>query len=182
VIDVSVPQKRRARDGVRVHRRRSLDDADQATRRGIAVTSLRRTLQDVARLLSAHELGRVVHEARVRHGLEYELSEPLLLRKAEAELLALVKEAGLPLPRTNVMVRGAREWHRADAWWADYLLVVEVDGFRFHSSRHAFEKDREATADLQDAGIEVLRTTVRQIAERRRLAQRLDRRLCPRRG
>jgi very-short-patch-repair endonuclease len=177
MIDVSVPKNRRAHHGVRIHRPRSF--GDPAVRHGIPVTSLLRTVNDVAKLLSAHELGRVVHEARVRHGLEYELAEPLLLSKAEGELLALVKAAKLPLPRMNAMVRGAREWHRADAWWPEHRLVVEVDGFRFHSSRLAFEHDREATADLQDGGIEVLRTTVRQLAERRRVAERLERRLRP---
>jgi very-short-patch-repair endonuclease len=92
-------------------------------------------------------------------------------------LLALVREARLPTPEMNVIVRGLRSSHRADAYWREQRLVVELDGYRCHSSRHAFERDREATADLQDAGIEVLRATVRQIAERRALLGRLERRL-----
>lgn len=174
VIDVSVPTQRRCHKGVAVHQSASLTGT---TRRGIPVTALRRTLADVAKLLSAEEFGRVVHEARVRHGIEFELAEPLLLSKAEGELLALVEAAGLPLPQMNAMVRGAREWHRADAWWPEFRLVLEVDGYRYHSSRHAFERDRETTADLQDAGIEVLRTTVRQLVECKRLGKRLEQRL-----
>jgi very-short-patch-repair endonuclease len=175
VVDVWVPKQRRAHNGVRVHRTALAGDG--AARHGIPVTSLHQTLTDVAKLLSGDELGRVVHEARVRHGVEFELGEPLLLSEAEARLMVLVKDAGLPVPRTNVMVRGAREWHRADAWWPDHRLVVEIDGYRYHASRQAFEHDRESTADLQDAGIEVLRFSVRQLARRDRVVQRLERRL-----
>jgi hypothetical protein len=174
VIDVSVPTQRRNHEGVRVHRRPGLIPA---TCHGIPVTSLHSTLRDVAKLLSAEEFGRVAHEASVRHGVKADLAEPLLLSPAEAELLAVVKSAGLPLPQTNVMVRGVRDWHRGDAYWPEHNLVVELDGYRYHSSRQAFEHDREATADLQDAGIEVLRVTVRQVAERRKLLERLERRL-----
>ena len=67
-------------------------------------------------------------------------------------------------------------------YFADFVcrerkLVVELDGYRYHASRHAFERDREATADLQDAGIEVLRAAFRQLVERRRLTDRLEQRL-----
>ena len=43
-------------------------------------------------------------------------------------------------------------------------LVVEVDGYAFHSHREAFERDRHRDAELQAAGYRVLRVTWRRIA------------------
>jgi len=40
---------------------------------------------------------------------------------------------------------------------------VEVDGFAYHSSREAFERDRRRDARLQAAGYRVVRFTYRQI-------------------
>lgn len=58
-------------------------------------------------------------------------------------------------------------------------MIVEVDGFRFHSSRTAFERDRIRDADLAAQGFRVIRVTWRQIIERpealiARLATALD--------
>jgi len=42
-------------------------------------------------------------------------------------------------------------------------LIVEVDGFAYHSSRPAFERDRRRDARLQAAGFRVIRFTYLQI-------------------
>ena len=55
--------------------------------------------------------------------------------------------------------------HLVDFHWRDRNLVAEVDGYRFHSSRGAFERDRRRDADLNAAGFRVLRITWRQLAE-----------------
>jgi very-short-patch-repair endonuclease len=44
-------------------------------------------------------------------------------------------------------------------------LVVEVNGYAFHSTRAAFERDRRRDADLQARGLRVIRVTWRQIVE-----------------
>jgi hypothetical protein len=54
--------------------------------------------------------------------------------------------------------------------WAEELddfvnLVIEVDGFAFHSSRWSFESDRRRDAKLVAQGFRVMRVTWRQIAE-----------------
>jgi len=41
--------------------------------------------------------------------------------------------------------------------------VVEVDGWTFHRTRRAFERDRERDAKLATAGVRVLRFTHRQV-------------------
>jgi very-short-patch-repair endonuclease len=70
--------------------------------------------------------------------------------------------------------------YEVDLLWWQQRLVVEVDGYRFHSTRAAFERDRRKDADLQAAGYRVLRFTWRQITKESdaviaRLAQALSR-------
>jgi very-short-patch-repair endonuclease len=73
-----------------------------------------------------------------------------------------VRQAGLPAAETNVRL-GAYE---VDFLWRERRLVVEVDGYAFHSSRAAFERDRLRDAELQAQGLRVMRVTWRQIAHR----------------
>ena len=61
----------------------------------------------------------------------------------------------------NVRVAG----HEVDVLWPDAKLVVEVDGYAFHSTRAAFERDRRRDGELQAAGYRVLRLTWRQLAD-----------------
>jgi very-short-patch-repair endonuclease len=51
-----------------------------------------------------------------------------------------------------------------DFYWPRPKLVVEVDGWAFHRTRAAFERDRRRDARLAAAGIRVLRLTDRQLA------------------
>jgi very-short-patch-repair endonuclease len=102
-----------------------------------------------------------------------------------------VREAGLATPRRNVEIAG---WE-VDFLWPEERLIVELDGYRFHSGRTSFERDRRKTAELEDAGFRVLRLSWRQLAEQptwviARIAERLARgpsavargRLAERRG
>jgi very-short-patch-repair endonuclease len=52
-----------------------------------------------------------------------------------------------------------------DFVWPDQKLVVEVDGYRFHSSRAAFERDRRRDARLGDLDFRVIRVTWRQLVD-----------------
>ena len=186
LIDVTVGRSSHKRPGVRVHRSRTLGPEDVRTHRGIPVTAPARTLLDLAEVASARELERAfaeaitqrltthaalaaaVENARGHRGagrlrdLLTRGEEPALTRsEAEDRLLALVREAGLPSPAVNTRL-GA---HLVDFHWRDRNLVAEVDGYRFHSSRGAFERDRRRDADLNAAGFRVLRITWRQLAE-----------------
>jgi very-short-patch-repair endonuclease len=58
----------------------------------------------------------------------------------------------------NVRVHG----YEVDFLWPG-LLVVEIDGFRFHYTRRAFEHDRRKDATLQGAGLPVMRFSWDQI-------------------
>lgn len=89
-------------------------------------------------------------------------SSPAFTRsEAEARFLASVRKARLGAPATNTVVVG----HEVDFLWRAERLVVEIDGFAFHASRHAFDADRRRDADLTAAGLRVLRVTWRQITK-----------------
>jgi very-short-patch-repair endonuclease len=62
---------------------------------------------------------------------------------------------------TNVRVGG----YEVDALWPAERLIVEVDGFAFHSARSSFESDRKRDAELTAAGYRVIRVTWRQLVE-----------------
>ena len=79
----------------------------------------------------------------------------------ERRLLALVRQAGLPVPMTNRMLNG----HEVDAVWADHRLIVEIDGYDFHGGRRAFETDRARDAAHVAAGYRVIRFTANQLRD-----------------
>ncbi len=81
--------------------------------------------------------------------------------EAEEQMRALLHKSGLPTPSTNVSVGP----YEVDMLWRQERLVVEIDGYAFHSSRAAFERDRVRDADLQARGLRVLRVTWRQIRD-----------------
>jgi very-short-patch-repair endonuclease len=54
---------------------------------------------------------------------------------------------------------------KADFLWPEERLIVEVDGYPFHSARAAFERDHRRDIVHKNAGFEVLRFTVRQLDE-----------------
>jgi very-short-patch-repair endonuclease len=88
---------------------------------------------------------------------------PALTRsQAEERLLALIRAAELPAPETNIRI----DRHEVDFLWREQRLIVEVDGFRFHSSRSAFERDRQRDTELSSQGFRVIRITWRQIVDR----------------
>jgi very-short-patch-repair endonuclease len=177
-VDVTTTHQRsRPRPGIRVHRARRLERTIQQR---IPVTTPARTLLDLAPRLTAAQLDRAFEEAQVRRLLAPDtiprndghpgagrlaaavarMREPALTRsEAEARLLALIREAELQSPRANARVLG----FEVDLLWSAERLIVEVDGFAFHGSRHAFERDRRRDADLVAAGYRVIRFTWRQI-------------------
>jgi very-short-patch-repair endonuclease len=76
-------------------------------------------------------------------------------------MLRLLRAAELPTPRVNARV-GRFE---VDFLWPAHRLIVEVDGYAYHSDRRAFERDRRRDATLAAAGYLVVRITWRQLTE-----------------
>ena len=175
-------------DGIAGHRTSVLHPDDRAVKDGIPVTAPARTLLDLAEVLDRDTLERTVETAdreglfspravsalcersSGRRGLrplltllaEYEADPADVRGELERTFRALCRHHHLPLPATNVLVGG----DLVDAHWPAYRLVVELDSFRFHGGRAAFERDRERDVRLRLAGVTVLRFTWRQLHDR----------------
>jgi very-short-patch-repair endonuclease len=171
--------------GVHVHRSRCLTARDLRFHKGLPVTSPARALLDIAPLVTDRELelafdrgvvDRVIRTADVAAVLSRAGGHPgrgrlsslmadgtagttMTRSEAEERMLALVRAAELPPPEVNARVHG----YEVDFLWREVGFAVEVDGFRFHSPRTAFERDRRKDRHLRRAGIDVMRVTWRQL-------------------
>ena len=76
-------------------------------------------------------------------------------------MLRLVRDSGLPPPLTNKPMFQ----YVVDFFWPQHDLIVEVDGYRFHSSPRSFESDRRRDAILEAAGYRVMRVTWKQLED-----------------
>ena len=179
---IGANQCRRA--GVRVHRRVSLGSDDLKVRDGIPVTAPILTLIDLAGQIPPAALERAVNEAdRLDlvdpEGLREGARRPTGARRGvgklralldrhtfrltdselEVRFLAIVRQAGLPLPMTRQRVNG----FRVDFYWPTLGLVVETDGLRYH--RTPAQQARDLVRDQAHiaAGMTPLRFTHAQV-------------------
>jgi predicted transcriptional regulator of viral defense system len=136
-VDVTTTVHRTGGPGIRVHRTRALDDADITAVEGIPVTTVARTLVDLAGVVPRDHLARAVKEAERRNALDVAAVEAAMartrgrtgsghraLREAieehhalglsatrsplEDAFLRLVRDAGLPTPASNAPAEGSR--------------------------------------------------------------------------
>jgi hypothetical protein len=201
-IEVTVPSPRRTRREFRLHFA-ALPSVDITRIDGIPVTALPRTLLDLAAVLSAERLTKVLERAeelklfdlgpieellaraghhpgiaKLRRALEIYRPDPAFTRSGLEKLfLALVRKAGLPLPAMNHVVAG----FELDAYWERERFVVELDVFETHGTHAAFERDRQRHDDLLLIGIEMIRVTGPRLKREpqevmRRVADHLERR------
>jgi hypothetical protein len=183
-IDVTCRGGRRADRSFRVHRA-DLALSDLARRDGIPVTSLSRTILDVAvtarprtvkrhiqlandeKLFDLAEMEDLLErtkghrgQAKVRAALDlYEEDPPFTRSGLEERFREVVRDAGLPEPSTNLFVAG----HEIDAYWPEARFGVELDVYETHGSRLSFEEDRVRDDELLLAGIETTRVTGRRL-------------------
>ncbi|HET8814253.1 MAG TPA: hypothetical protein VFM51_04785 [Solirubrobacterales bacterium] len=180
-IDVTAPIRRRAKREFVVHFSSILADEDRDDREGIPVTSVPRTLMDLAIRARPDQLDRLLERAEERELLDLVAVESLLaragghrgrgpLRRAlalyqpdpaftrsrfEKRFRRLVVAAGLPAPSMNFVVAQ----FELDAYWPDLRFAVELDLFETHGSRAAFERDRLRQEELKLIGVEMIRVT-----------------------
>jgi predicted transcriptional regulator of viral defense system len=183
-IDVSTPAERRSTEWIRIHNRRALDARDVTTVEGIRVTTVARTLVDLAEMLVHRQLTKALSEAERQRTLDVNGIEEAIgrlrgrrgssvakVRAALAELAAhgtqltgspledrllpLLDAHDLPRPATNAYVEG----YEGDAVWPAGRLIVELDGWDAHKTRRAFQRDRTKANALTLAGWTVLRFT-----------------------
>ncbi len=170
--------------GVHTRRSRNLDPRDSTVWLGIPVTNVPRTLVALAARLSPEHLARAFHEAGVRHHTRPEQVEAVLaclpnatgaatlravlrgetkvtLSRMESRFVELLAERGLQLPEIN---RPAGTKH-VDCRWPAARLTVELDSYRYHRSRHAWEQDRLREREARARGDEFRRYTWADVTE-----------------
>jgi very-short-patch-repair endonuclease len=185
-VDVTIREKDRGRrPGIRVHR--CCIEQDEITHvEDIPMTNAARTLLDLAGQFPARDLEQALARAErqnviarpelltllvrypgrpgapaLRAMLEIDGSAALTRSTAEERFLAIVRKAQLPMPESNVKLGE----HEVDFYWRRERVVVEVDGFAFHSSQRMFENDRRRDAGLTARGLRIMRVTWRQIVD-----------------
>ena len=172
LIHVTTPTRASPR-GIRVKRVRRLHPEDRATRDGIPVTSVARTLLDLAEVLPLDQLRRACEQAerlglldliairrllarnprrrgtpKLRAALTGWIAPPDVRSDWERDLPDFCARHSIPQPELNQLVEG----HLVDALWRDRRVIVELDSWAFHRSPRAFEDDRKKYAQLQLAG------------------------------
>ena len=171
-IEVSAPRSANRRPGILLHRPRSIE---ATTYRGIPVTTVARTLVDIADVVSPRVLKKVLEQAEIQrldgtpvpvpgrrgHGrlvralADLGPSVPLIRSEIEDAFRALCDSARLPAPAANLTIRGME----IDFVWPELRLAVEIDSWRYHGTRAAFGRDRRRSAQMQLAGWGLLRFT-----------------------
>jgi hypothetical protein len=161
-------------DGIEVHRTRC--DERGTEWRGVPITTVPQTLIDVASSMPFDQLVRACHEADVKFGVTpasfmariprrlrvaIEGGIPVTLSEMEARFLSLLDDASLPQPITNRRA-GA---HRVDCHWPAHRLTIELDSYRFHRTRHAWEQDRRRERDAHARGDQHRRYTYGDVFE-----------------
>jgi very-short-patch-repair endonuclease len=183
-LHVSVPQHRNPRrPGIVVHRRSTLDEDEVTRHHGIPTTTPMVTLIDIAPTLTRDQLEAAINEAdkrglttpdQLRSALDAAVPRPgtATLRSTldehtftrtdshlERRLLRLVRQAGLPPPKTQHELNG----HRVDFYWPDLKLVVETDGLTYHRTPAQQAADRLRDQAHTAAGLTTLRFTHAQV-------------------
>ena len=186
--DVTVPRPGgHARPRVCVHRAPGLAATEVTVRDRIPLTTAARTILDLAARLPSAYLEQVLNQAELRELTDHRslaavvnahpghrgagrLARALAAHRAGADVTRsdleilfrqLCADHGLPMPRSNARIADLE----VDALFVEHGLVVEIDSWRYHRGRRAFEADRARDAVLARAGHRTLRFTDRQLTE-----------------
>lgn len=181
--EVTTTARAASTDRIRVFRTAALDADDITSVARIPATSVARTLVDLTAVVTPRELRKALAEAERRRldvtGIERAMAAtarrngrghaalsaaleelrtigaPVTRSELEDRFLALLDAHDLPRPQTNYGIEGME----VDACWPQQRVVVELDGWGPHATRHAFQDDRTRANDLTGAGWTVLRFT-----------------------
>jgi predicted transcriptional regulator of viral defense system len=173
----------RGRPGIIVHEG-GIHKDERAVLAHIPVTSVARTLFDLAEVVDERGLGRAFEEADRLNLLQMKALEDVCARgygrRALRPIRRLIEEAHAPvITRTDLEERFAlfcREYDivptatnvevlgdEVDSFWPRERVIVELDGYAFHRHRAAFETDRRKDVARQVAGYRAIRITDRRL-------------------
>lgn len=185
-VEISLSWGTRAPGGV-VVRRLSLHPGDRTVLDGFPVTTAGRTLVDAAvrmrgwnafdaafhyclherltdleslKLLSTRHSGPGNSGgARLRNALAAYAADRPAASPLESRCARKLDRSGLPAARRQYEVRIEGRRRFLDFAWPTQRVALEVDGFRWHSSRAAWESDRARHGELRRAGWTVITAT-----------------------
>jgi hypothetical protein len=165
--------------GIHAHRTTTLTQRDVTVRSGIPVTTVARTTADIAPRLTDIELTNLIHEARRNRDLPnaelarlyrlcpraagaYDSEEAPSRSIFQHEFKAFLVRFDLPIPEFEA------PWHgyEVDAFYEDYRLIIELDGYLDHSQPDRFEADRERDWLATELKFETLRITWKRLKRR----------------
>lgn len=190
-IEVTTPVKSGSHGTIRRHRAVLPSDEIGVANR-IPVTTVPRTIFDLASVLAIDTVERALRESE-RLRLYDSLSlEDLLGRypghrgnrairecvrrlrdippgvtrgDLEARFLTFLDCQGIPRPRLNAWIDLGTRRYQVDCLWSAQKVIVELDGYATHGTRHAFEGDRDRDRRLLAAGYRGPRVTWRHLEE-----------------
>jgi hypothetical protein len=187
-VDIALPRKRRDTAQLRFHRLDLADD--EVTRRdGLRVTTIERTLFDIA--ATGADIRRLAHEAIAKHlttqerlrafaarhrgergapAIRQVAGEPHTRSGLERRFLRFLEGSELPPPASNHPIGP----YTADFYWPQYELVVELDEDG-HKTELAFEEDRTRDRYYVGLGLRVMRVTERALRDESVLRQEVRR-------
>jgi predicted transcriptional regulator of viral defense system/very-short-patch-repair endonuclease len=183
-VDVSVPRRARSRAGIRVHGVVDLPPVATTIRNGIPVTTLTRTIRDLAgTMYSERAYRRVVHEAFARKHVDLaslraeidragsrcrgigrlraEIADGAKPTRSglEDDVVEMLRRHDAPSFETNVHVPGTPDWVEVDVLFGPQKVVIEVDGTHWHSTPFRRELDAYKQSLVEAAGHRVIRLT-----------------------
>jgi very-short-patch-repair endonuclease len=189
IIDVTVPHRSRSSD--LIHRHLSEVPADERTiEEGIPVTTVPRTILDLAATESADVVENLLRESEFRQ-LTDRLSLPDLIERypgrrgtrkvslalerleeepegrkrsrLEERFAPFLRQHPLSLPRFNDWIVLGANRYMVDCHWPEARHIVELDGWQGHGTKTAFREDRARDRRLVAAGYSVTRLTWNQL-------------------
>ena len=188
LIDVTAPRGRKyVHAGLTIHRPRVLLPQERTVHNGIPVTTVARTLVDLAAVISLNSLRYAWDDAerqklfhlkeietvrgrfKRRKGLrnidlliaERRPLPPVTRSDLEILFVEFCAKYGLPTPSMNSWIGK----YEVDAAFHDHRLAVELDS-RYHDTPGAYERDPIRDAELQILGYRILRITYRRLVDR----------------
>jgi very-short-patch-repair endonuclease len=188
-IHVTVPHKSTSTKRIRRHFS-SVPADERAVEEGIPVTSVHRTIFDLAAHVDLDAVVAMIKEAeylnrwdrlslpdllerypgkrgsrKLRFALERLKEEPPGRKRSRLEerFAPFLRRHHLPLPRFNDWILLGSKRYKVDCHWPHLRLIVELDGWEGHSTRSAFQDDRARDRALKVAGFSVVHLTWSQL-------------------
>jgi very-short-patch-repair endonuclease len=169
-IDLAARKQRRDEPQLRFHRL-ILNDSEVTRRDGLRVTTIERTLLDIAatgadirhlaqeaiakRLTTQRKINTLAANHKGERGapaLRRIAGEPHTRSRLERRFLRFLDDNGFPAPITNEPIGP----YTVDCYWPEYQLVIEVDE---GVHRLLFEEDRARDRYLTGLGLRAMRVT-----------------------